>query len=482
MYRIYGIEASGETEPYVAWENGLHPEDKDRSVRELDSAIQGKKEFNTTFRVISPSSEIRYVRAIAKVIRDDSGSAVSMIGVNWDVTDQKFLEFKLQEEKEKAEAANYSKSMFLANMSHEIRTPMNGILGMTNIILDNVTDNEMKKQLEIISSSADALLSIINNILDISKLDSGKFEVEVLNFNLHKLLKDIYKLFNFSAEEKGLSLILDIPKDIPEWVIADEIKIRQVITNLVGNAIKFTPTGSITISLQLISKKENQNIISFSIVDTGVGIEKSKLEDVFDIFTQADLTTRRNFGGTGLGLSISQKLTHLMGSKITLDSEVGKGSCFKFDILMLTGTEEDSNSVNESFDITPKFKDLYPLNILLVDDTKFNLVVAKSTLNKFGYMSLDMAHNGKEALDKVNENYYDLILLDCHMPVMDGFEFTKIFKDQFPNIKTKIVALTASAMEQDRKKCIEVGMDYFLSKPIDVKEVGKVLIKTFEEK
>lgn len=481
MYTLYGVVQSKSTEPYTLWQNALHPDDVERSEREVMEAIEGIKEFNTVFRIVTPSGDIRNIKAMARVLKDSTGRPTSMLGVNWDVTDQKKLEMKLQEEKEKAESANFAKSMFLANMSHEIRTPMNGILGMAKILLDSQLGTEVEDKLKVIASSSEALLQIINDILDISKLEAGKFDLDLEPTNLKEFSDDIKNFFEFQTKQKGIGFNLNYDDSINEFLLGDQNKIRQILINLIGNAIKFTDKGKVSLDVKEVESSDKIQTIRFEVTDTGIGITKKKQREVFQIFTQEDISTRRRFGGTGLGLAISQQFANLMGGQIELQSTPGVGSTFSFEIKFLKTDKKSQSDDTRDLNITidDKLGTQFPLNILTVDDNDMNLVVAKTMLKKLGYQTRT-AKNGLEAIEAVKKEQFDVILLDCHMPQMDGFEFAEWFnRGEYPGI---LVAVTASIMQADVDKMNSVGMDYILSKPLDKKKLAKRLVSIAKKK
>ncbi len=379
------------------------------------------------------------------------------------------LETDLSNIREKADISNRLKSMFLANISHEIRTPMNGIIGMYNVLKQTELTDEQREYLDIINLSGNNLLTIIDDILDLAKIESGQLELEHNNFSLENELNHVINLLKDKAKGKGIELFSKIQPEIPDLLIGDPIRLKQIIINLANNAIKYTKEGSVTIEIELLNIKNNSVELKFSIIDTGIGISPEDEEKLFKAFSQIDSSTTRKYGGTGLGLAISKHLSSLMNGNIGVDSVVGKGSTFWF-----TAHLEVDSTIDTPSEIKLIKEQKEQLSILLVEDNLLNQKFASATLRKEGY-NIDIAKNGKIALEKYKNNYYDLILMDIQMPVMDGIEATKeiraIEEKNNVNDRIKIIAITAYVMEKDRKMCLAAGMDEYLAKPFKPKEL-----------
>jgi signal transduction histidine kinase/ActR/RegA family two-component response regulator len=380
-----------------------------------------------------------------------------------------------------AEAANRAKSEFLANMSHEMRTPLNGVIGMTNSVLDTALTSDQRECLETIKFSADSLLTLVNDILDLSKIEAGKMSLEAVTFNLPHCIEDSLKMFALRAGEKQLELLCDIAPNVPQMVQGDSGRLRQIIVNLVGNAIKFTDSGEVLLKAELESREQEKLTIRFMVSDTGIGIPQEKQGSIFSAFTQADSSTTRKYGGTGLGLTISARLASMMGGRVWLESEVGRGSRFYFNVCLkiLEKAAERGSATPSSTKVFPREITSHSrvVRVLLAEDNRVNQAVASRLLAKLGYTHV-IANNGREAVDLFKQQGFELVLMDVQMPEMDGISATKKIREyeQSTDRHIPIIAMTAHAMEADRIRCLDAGMDGYVTKPINPEEVQAAIL------
>ena len=368
------------------------------------------------------------------------------------------------------------RQQFLANMSHEIRTPMNAIVGLTNLLLKGNLNEQQDKYLNVIKKSGANLLVIINDILDLAKIESGKMELESAPFTLKASISGIQTILNLKAEEKGIRMIENISEDVPEWVLGDETRITQVIMNLAGNAIKFTTKGSVTIDVSLKSKEGNKCKVKFSIKDTGIGIPEDKIDKIFESFGQASVDTTRKFGGTGLGLTISKQLVEMHGGELIVKSEVGKGSDFYF----IIDYTETTAPVDEIIDDNPETHNLAGKKILLVEDNEFNQLVAVDTIKDiFPELIVDVAENGLIALDMLAAENYSFIFMDIQMPEMDGYETSRQIRKRFTGEKgnIRICAMTANVTKEEIDVCASAGMNDYMMKPFTQEDLKEKILK-----
>lgn len=376
--------------------------------------------------------------------------------------------------------ASRAKSDFLANMSHELRTPMNGVIGMTDLLERTKLPPDQQELVSFIKTSADHLLSVINDILDFSKAEAGMMIIEKVPFELKKTLDEIQIINGGQAAKKDLGFVMDIDPQISDTLVGDPVRIKQVLINLIGNAVKFTEAGSVTLQVKAVSSGMGNQKLKFSVIDTGIGIPRKKQDQIFDQFTQADSSTTRSFGGTGLGLAISKQIVELMHGQIGVKSELGSGSEFWFILPMKVHTESAVEATQQSKN---NQQDLRPApianqcHILLAEDNKVNQFYARKVLETMG-MLVTVADNGEKAVELVQEDAFDLVLMDCQMPIVDGYDATRQIRELGGAYETlPIVALTAFAMAEDRDVCLAAGMDDYVTKPVDGETLRKVMSK-----
>lgn len=376
-----------------------------------------------------------------------------------------------EQESQAASAASEAKSQFLAHMSHEIRTPLNGIIGIADLLSQSQLDDSQSQYLRTIRNSGEALLAIINDILDFSKIEAGKLELENTNFCLKELGQSLNDIFIAQLSQKKLEFQFNIDPDLPEFVKGDPLRLKQVLLNLVGNSLKFTEQGGVYINVKVVQSLPRLKI-EFNVTDTGIGIPKEKQRSLFQAFTQVDSSTTRKYGGTGLGLQISQRLVELMNGKIDVQSQPGKGSSFIFSIDLDAGEKPSVAKASAHISQHPASD----VRVLVAEDNRTNQIVIGAMLTKLGY-TFDLFENGKEAIQSLNNNAYDLILMDCQMPVLDGLEATKEIRKSPQWKDLPIVALTAGATDKEQSECTSAGMNDFLSKPITIDVLENTLKK-----
>ncbi|GAB3930379.1 PAS domain-containing hybrid sensor histidine kinase/response regulator [Mucilaginibacter myungsuensis] len=441
--------------------------DRDTLRKAFVDAIENGITYDLELKVINTAGVEIWTRTIGQP-EFENGKCVRLYGIFQDINDRKNAEQELIRAKEEAEAAVKAKSQFLSVMSHEIRTPMNAVIGFTNLLLKDPRDDQ-QEYLNVLKFSAENLMVIINDILDVSKIEAGKIEFEQEDLDLKELIHNIHAAQLPAAINKGISLMTDVDPRIPVLIKGDKVRLGQILNNLVNNAVKFTREGSVTLSCKQLSRDGQQAIVYFEVRDTGIGVPVDKREYIFDIFAQASASTTRHFGGTGLGLAISQRLVNMMGGNILLDSEVGKGSVFYFD-LVLTVAEQPEVPISV---ILPARQNtsLEGLKVLLVEDNQINVLVARKFLERWKVIC-DCAVNGLIALEKVQQKDYDLVLMDLQMPVMDGYQATTAIRALGGKYKTlPILALTASALLDKREEVMAKGLTDFVSKPFKPEEL-----------
>ena len=439
-------------------------ESTDRQVMENGDTVEIEESL------MLPDKEERWIHTTKKPLPDKDGN-VNVLGISIDITERK----KHSDELLRAKKA---KEQFLANMSHEIRTPINGIVGMVNLLESTPTSPDQAKYLEAIKKSSENLKVIINDILDLSVIESGNLKLEKIGFKPKSLLNSFIDSFRYAADEKGIQLTLNYDPFIDEVLIGDPVRLNQIMMNVIGNAIKFTREGFVRIYALKRDDHDDSIDLQFIVQDSGIGIPRKRLKTIFESFEQGDETITRKYGGTGLGLAIVKQLISLQNGTIAVESEEGRGSIFKIDIPYKKGSEQDLDSSARKQDGTGLNKlDLSAYRILLVDDNEVNLLYSKKLLEKWR-CAVDTAVNGIEALEYLKNNEYNLILMDVQMPVMDGYEATRFIRTNLkpPKSDVKIIAITANAIKGDDQKCFDAGMNDYLSKPFNPSDLKEMLL------
>lgn len=440
------------------------------------------KGFVTDYLLTIKDHKLTDVLFNGSVYKDEKGSVAGVVVVARDTTDQRKIEKELTEakvfaeqakgiaESEKnnavasmklAEDAVKAKQQFLSNMSHEIRTPMNAIIGFTKVVLKTDLSAKQKEYLTAIKMSGDALIVLINDILDLAKVDAGKMIFEQTPFKMSLSISAMIHLFETKIQEKNLELVKEYDTRIPEVLVGDPVRLHQIILNLVSNAVKFTSHGKITVSVHLVSEDEKNATIEFAVTDTGIGISEDNMEKIFESFRQASSGTSRLYGGTGLGLAIVKQLVEPQGGSINVKSKIGEGSTFSF-VLNFLKTEADAEVIEEITEVNP---DIRNIKVLVVEDMALNQLLMKTLLDDFGF-ERDIVGNGRLAIEKLRAKSYDIILMDLQMPEMNGFEATDYIR-KIMNSRIPIIALTADVTTVDLEKCKSVGMNDYIAKPVD---------------
>jgi PAS domain S-box-containing protein len=460
MLNAFGYEPKTIEPGIESWLTRMHPDDSARVLANVHEVIErGSDVWSSEYRFRHGNGSYVDVLHRAFVVRNEQGIAVRMVGALLDITARKQAEEALKQATAEAESATQAKSEFLATMSHEIRTPMNAIIGMGDLLIETSLTKIQEDYVQRLSRAANALLELIDNILDLSKVESGKLELESVAFDLPDLIERIAELLAVRAHAKNIDLISFVHPDVPETVMGDPTRLRQVLINLVGNAIKFTEQGEVVIRV----KPDKSGLLRISVSDTGIGIAQDKLGSVFEIFSQADSSTTRKYGGTGLGLSISKRLVELMGGRLEITSKVGTGSTFYFTLPFKTAEPSEMSQA-------PRLPSLQGLPILLVDDNETNRLILREIIGQAG-ASIAEAPDGPSALAmmmnaRTEGAPFKLIILDCRMPDMDGFQVVEAMRKIPDLMGTSVLMLTSDMRRGDASRAHELGIKNYVSKPV----------------
>jgi PAS domain S-box-containing protein len=477
MYGLYRRSAAERAEPATVWFESVHPEDRARVEAEAMRCAGGDGDFDTEFRVVWPDGELRYIKAAARLERDPGGATGRMIGVSWDITERKRAEIAQQQHQQtlrdaigRAEQANRAKSQFLANMSHELRTPMNAVIGLSYLLGQTALDPQQADFLGKVQLASKSLLGLLNNVLDLSRIEAGELHLERAPFPLMELVAEVAAVMRSQADAKHIAFALDAPADLPAMVEGDALRLSQILTNLLTNAIKFTDRGGVRLLLRRRPAPPGQAGVRFEVHDTGIGISPQDAARLFQPFAQADSSTTRRFGGTGLGLSIVRQLAELMGGAVGVDSVPGLGSQFWVELVLPCVDASAPRAAEPSEG--PAAQRLAGMRVLVVDDSFLNLEIAKRILELEG-ATVCIASNGEEAVDRLHAQprAFDVVLMDVQMPVVDGHEATRRIRHELGLLRLPIIALTAGALASQRAAATEVGMNAFITKPFEPRAV-----------
>lgn len=464
-----------------SWLDTLHPEDRDKTSATTRlttfNTVGEMAQFENRYRIYTPTNELRWIKDVSFPILDEKGSFIGFAGIAEDITKEVLHEQELREAKQRAEVANQAKSDFLAMISHELRTPLNAILGMAQILKAKGLPAELQDYIDIITNAGGSLLSLVSDILDFARLEAGKLSFSDEPFDLSKLFQQIVFSMQYQAQEKDLEIVLDYPSDLPHLVIGDANRVRQVLVNLLNNAIKFTEQGHIRIKVQSLETTDKKCVFEVSVSDTGIGIQQDKLDNIFEKFSQIDSIYHRKHGGIGLGLAITKELVAAMGGTISVDSEFNKGSIFKFTLPFQLQSLSDTENRLPEIDYLSLKESKYHLNVLVVEDNVINQKIAQVMLEDLG-CKVAIAENGKQVLEQINTlTQYDLIFMDIGLPDISGFDIVAKLRQSALLQKIPIVAMTAHILERDKQQAANAGVNCIVAKPISYGSIASVLEK-----
>jgi PAS domain S-box-containing protein len=469
LFDLFGLDRKKDPAGFDVWRSVLNPEDLQCAEAHISRALQDGTTMDSEYRVLRRDGSVRWINSRGRTIYAPDGHPLRMLGICIDISDRKQAEEALAAAKEQAESANRAKSEFLACISHEIRTPIHGIMGMAELLESPDLSEEQREYLHAIRTCSGSLLSLINDVLDLSKVESGTIELEQGTFSLRAAVSDVMKTQFALIRGKGLGMEIEIPSSVPDNLSGDQIRLKQILLNLLGNAVKFTEKGGITISVTASERQGSIVLLKIGITDTGIGISPQAMQKIFQPFGQADASTTRKYGGTGLGLSICTRLAKVMGGRVWAESIEGVGSTFYFQVPLLVNDDDGNRGDLRECDKAPPLSEASPLKILIADDNEMNRTIIARLLKRQGH-TVHEAHDGPEALRKWEQEPFDAVLMDIQMPVMNGIEATRIIREREREtcFHLPIIALTAHALQEEKDEILKQGFDGYVPKPVEM--------------